>query len=182
MTPLTEVSKSHSVGRWPGMARCRCRAGGVCPDRGLPMLRCIASCSPACGSTRALRTTTSAGSRRARPGAKSSVASNAMRPARSSNWSNSYGQHPAHRGCESACETTKPHRSAPRGLLREVGYARFGRRFMRSAPPVMLSGVLLIPRSHPSCKGTAPSRHARATLVRWSWQRKGPNRLAQLVP
>lgn len=50
----------------------------------------IASCSPACGSTRALRTTTSAGSRRARPGAKSSVASNAMLLWRSSTWSNSY--------------------------------------------------------------------------------------------
>ncbi|MFF2127094.1 transposase [Streptomyces olivochromogenes] len=52
-----------------------------------------------CGSTRARRTTTSAGSRRAGPGAKSSVASNAMRPGRSSTWSNSYVQDPAHRGC-----------------------------------------------------------------------------------
>jgi transposase len=63
------------------------------------MPRFTASCSPVCGWTRARRTTTSAGSRRARPGAKSSAASNAMRPARSSTWSNSYDQHPAHRGC-----------------------------------------------------------------------------------
>jgi hypothetical protein len=27
------VSESHSVGRWLGMVRCRCRAGEVCPDR-----------------------------------------------------------------------------------------------------------------------------------------------------
>jgi hypothetical protein len=40
-----------------------------------------------------------AGSRRARPGAKSSVASNATRPGRSSTWSNSYSQDPANRGC-----------------------------------------------------------------------------------
>ena len=43
--------------------------------------------------------TTSAGSRRVRPVAKSSVASSAMRPGRSSTWSNSYSQDPDHRGC-----------------------------------------------------------------------------------
>ncbi|MDX3246499.1 transposase [Streptomyces sp. ME18-1-4] len=36
----------------------------------------------------------------ARPGAKSSVASNATPPGRFSTWSNSYSQHPAHRGCD----------------------------------------------------------------------------------
>ncbi|WP_245238376.1 hypothetical protein [Streptomyces roseochromogenus] len=40
-----------------------------------------------------------AGSRRARPGAKSSDASNATRPGKSSTWSDSYSQDPAHRGC-----------------------------------------------------------------------------------
>ncbi|MCX4671134.1 transposase [Streptomyces sp. NBC_01381] len=64
-----------------------------------PTPRSTASCSPACRSTRARRTTTSAGSRRARPGAKSSGASNATRPGRSFTWSNSYSQDPAHRGC-----------------------------------------------------------------------------------
>ncbi|MFC9635021.1 transposase [Streptomyces mirabilis] len=44
------------------------------------------------------------------------------------------------------------HRSAPVGLLREVGYARFGQRPMRSAPPVMLSGVLLIRDRTPPVK------------------------------
>lgn len=67
-----------------------------------PMPRSIASCSPACGSTRVRRSTTSVGSRRARPGAKSSVASSAMRPGRSSTWSDSYSQDPAHRGCDTA--------------------------------------------------------------------------------
>ncbi|WP_405621106.1 transposase [Streptomyces sp. NBC_00076] len=59
------------------------------------MPRSIASCSPGCGLIRALRSTTSVGSRRARPGVKSSVASSAMRPGRSSTWSNSCNQHPA---------------------------------------------------------------------------------------
>jgi hypothetical protein len=67
-----------------------------------PMPRSTASCSPGGGSTRALRTITSAGSRRARPGAKSSVASNATRLGRSSTWSDSYSQDPAHRGCRDA--------------------------------------------------------------------------------
>jgi transposase len=66
---------------------------------GRPTPRCIASCSPACGSTRAPRTTTSAASKRARPSAKSSDASSATRPARSSTCSDSYSQTPAHRGC-----------------------------------------------------------------------------------
>jgi hypothetical protein len=47
-----------------------------------------------CWSTRALRATTGDGSRRARPGAKSSVASSAMRLGRSSTWSNSYSRAP----------------------------------------------------------------------------------------
>jgi transposase len=64
-----------------------------------PTPRSTASCSPACGSTRAPRTTTSAAARRARPDVKSSGASNATRPGRSSTWSNSHNQHPAHRGC-----------------------------------------------------------------------------------
>lgn len=69
-----------------------------------PMSRSTASCSSACGSTRALRTITSAGSRRTRPVAKSSVASNATRLETSSTWSDSYSQDPAHRGCEAAPE------------------------------------------------------------------------------
>ncbi|MEV8018143.1 transposase [Streptomyces sp. NPDC086554] len=64
-----------------------------------PTPRSTASCLPACGSTRAPRTTTNAASRRARLGAKSSVASNATRPERSSTWSDGYSQDPAHRGC-----------------------------------------------------------------------------------
>jgi transposase len=56
-------------------------------------LDCEASFAALCG------TTTSVGSRRARPGAKSSVASNATLLGRSSTWSNSYSQDPAYRGC-----------------------------------------------------------------------------------
>ncbi|MEU8865108.1 transposase [Streptomyces umbrinus] len=54
-----------------------------------PMPRCIASCSPGCGSTGEPRTITSAGSRRVSPAAKSSVDSSAMRAGRSSTSSDS---------------------------------------------------------------------------------------------
>ncbi|MFC9245480.1 hypothetical protein ACFT7S_16090 [Streptomyces sp. NPDC057136] len=47
----------------------------------------------------ALKAATSAGLRRAGPGAKSSVASSATRPGRSLTWSDSCNQDPAHRGC-----------------------------------------------------------------------------------
>ncbi len=76
-----------------------------------PTPRSTASCSPAFGLIRARRTTTSAGSRRARPGGKSSCASSAMRPGRSSTSSNGHSQDPAHspldrlrrrRGCRRA--------------------------------------------------------------------------------
>ncbi|MFI5557525.1 transposase [Streptomyces sp. NPDC051738] len=50
----------------------------------------------------------SAGSKRGRPGAKSSVASNAMLPGRSSTWSYRYGQHPAYRGCRESLGTWAP--------------------------------------------------------------------------
>jgi transposase len=76
---------------------------GIGPDTAVALLITVgdnperldseASFATLCG------TTTSVGSRRARPGAKSSVASNAMLPGRSSTWSNRYGQHPAYRGC-----------------------------------------------------------------------------------
>ncbi|WP_308433496.1 transposase [Streptomyces alanosinicus] len=70
-------------------------------DRGGDRQAHAASCigSPVRGSTRAPRTMTSAGSRRARPGAKSPDASNAARPGRSFTWSDRYSQDPAHRGC-----------------------------------------------------------------------------------
>lgn len=75
---------------------------------------------PFCGSIRARRTTTGAGSKRVRPGAKSSVASDAMRPGRSSTWSNSYSQHPAHGGCD----RWGPRWLAPTGVLRRRGSRR----------------------------------------------------------
>ncbi|MDT9698196.1 transposase [Streptomyces sp. P17] len=51
---------------------------------------------------------TSAGSKRARPGAKSSVASNATLLGRSSTWSNSYSQDPAYRGCRDGWRRAPP--------------------------------------------------------------------------
>ncbi|MFC7261388.1 transposase [Streptomyces lutosisoli] len=51
---------------------------------GRPTPPCTGSCRLACASTRAPRTTTNAASRRARPAAKSSDASNATLPGRSS--------------------------------------------------------------------------------------------------
>lgn len=80
-SPRCAVSALSSVPRGAGNS-----VASTAAATGRPTPRFTASCSPACGSTRALRTTTSGGSRRARRGAKSSAASNATRLGRSSTW------------------------------------------------------------------------------------------------
>ncbi|MBB5929793.1 hypothetical protein FHS34_005280 [Streptomyces echinatus] len=65
---------------------------------GKPTRPCTGSCRLACASTRAPRTTTNIAARRARPGARQSEASSAMRPGRSSTWSGRYPPSPRYRG------------------------------------------------------------------------------------
>ncbi|WP_406517005.1 transposase [Streptomyces sp. NBC_00134] len=81
---------------------------------GRRMPRSTGSCSRVCELTRARRTTTSAGSRRARPGAKSSGASSATRPGRSSTSSDSHSQNPVHSGCVTQQAMRNPPLALPR--------------------------------------------------------------------